>query len=65
VDALVGFGAIAVKARLPSAPIERMFNVLGLDADDARAVLRLNLRGWQDVNAADQSAIVYLVGRAR
>jgi hypothetical protein len=65
VDALVGFGAITVKARLPSAPIERMFNVLGLDADDARAVLRLNLRGWQDVNAADQSAIAYLVGRAR
>jgi hypothetical protein len=65
VDALGGFGEIALKARVPSAPIERMFNVLGLDADDARAVLRLSLRGWRDVNAADQSAIAYLVGRAR
>jgi hypothetical protein len=65
VDALGGFGEIALKARVPSAPIERMFNVLGLDADDARAVLRLSLRGWQDVSAADQSAIAYLVGRAR
>jgi hypothetical protein len=63
VDALGSLDSIFASARLPHGPISRMFAALGLDADDARHVLRMLLLQWRDVNAADEAATRYLVGR--
>jgi hypothetical protein len=47
---------ISARGNLPAVPIARMFAALGLDAADARAVVRVHLREWRDVNAADMYA---------
>jgi hypothetical protein len=54
--AMVSLDEIAARGNLPPVPIARMFATLGLDADDARDVIRLYLREWRDVNAADLRA---------
>jgi hypothetical protein len=52
----VSLDEIAARGNLPPGPIARMFATLGLDADDARAVIRLYLREWRDVGVADARA---------
>jgi hypothetical protein len=41
-----------------------MFATLGLEVEDAREVVRLCVRSWRDVNAADDAALVYLRGKS-
>ena len=40
-----------------------MFAALGLDVEDAREVVRICIREWRDVNAADEAALAYLRNR--
>ena len=44
--------------------LARMFATLGLEVEDAREVVRLCVRSWRDVNAADDAALVYLRGKS-
>ena len=44
--------------------LSRMFAALGLGVEDAREVVRICIREWRDVNAADAAALVYLRSRA-
>ena len=55
---------VARAARVPIAPLTRILEALGLEADDAREAVRILLRNWRDANAADAAATAYLVARA-
>jgi hypothetical protein len=37
--------------------------MFALDVEDAREVVRLCVRSWRDVNAADDAALAYLRGK--
>ena len=43
--------------------LSRMFAALGLGVEDAREVVRICIREWRDVNAADEAAVAYLRNR--
>jgi len=38
--------------------------MFALEVEDAREVVRLYVRSWRDVNAADDAALVYLRGKS-
>lgn len=63
VSSMLTLDAVIARASLPLAPVARMFAALGLDAEDAREVVRICLRKWNDVNGADMAAVAYLRGR--
>ena len=56
--------ALGPEATGPGGALTRMFAALGLDVEDAREVVRICIREWRDVNAADEAALAYLRSRA-
>lgn len=56
--------AVGLTASGACSALARMFATLGLEVEDAREVVRLCVRSWRDVNAADDAALVYLRGKS-
>ena len=56
--------AVGLTAPGACSALARMFATLGLEVEDAREVVRLCVRSWRDVNAADDAALVYLRGKS-